>query len=324
MYDIDTEKKHLELIGLLEEFLGESRKHYESKGQISFDCPNCSSMKGIDFDGKGNLEINYDMGVYNCWSCAETHDTKGKIYNLFKEYSDKSILKRFVAGKFKFNGDYYQNIEKVEKDTLQLPKEFFHLNGKQKNKLFQSAFNYLYSRGVSDEVIDKFHIGYCLDGIYQNRVIIPSYDKDGELNYFVSRSISPRAGKYKYLNPSVDKTSIIFNERLIDWSKPVFLVEGAFDHIVIPNSIPLLGKKLYDKLFNEIYFKSNNFIIIVLDPDALEDAKKMFNKLDAGKLHNKVLLNTMPNDYDVSSFNQEFGGENLKKWLKDRNYKLTD
>ena len=324
MYDIDTEKKHLELIGLLEEFLGESRKHYESKGQISFDCPNCSSMKGVDFDGKGNLEINYDMGVYNCWSCAETHGTKGKIYNLFKEYSDKPTLKRFVLGKFKFNGDYYQHVEKVEKDILQLPKEFFHLNGNQKNKLFQSAFNYLYSRGISDEIIDKYHIGYCLDGIYQNRVIIPSYDKDGELNYFVSRSISPRAGKYKYLNPSVDKTSIIFNERLIDWSKPVFLVEGAFDHIVIPNSIPLLGKKMYDKLFNEIYFKSNNFIIIVLDPDALEDAKKMFNKLDSGKLHNKVLLNTMPNDYDVSSFNQEFGGENLKKWLNDRNYKLTD
>jgi hypothetical protein len=154
-------------------------------------------------------------------------------------------------------------------------------------------------------------------------VIIPSYDINGDLNYFVSRSISSKTKQFKYLNPSVDKTQIIFNEHLINWDKPVFLVEGAFDHIVLPNSIPLLGKKMYDKLFTEIYNKSKNFIIIVLDPDAIEDAKKIYNKLEGGKLLNKILLNYMPKDHDVSSFNQTYGYENLKKWLT-KNVKLTD
>ena len=38
---------------------------------------------------------------------------------------------------------------------------------------------------------------------------------------------------------------------------------------------------------------------------------------------NKILLNYMPKDHDVSSFNQTYGYENLKKWLT-KNVKLTD
>ena len=111
---------------------------------------------------------------------------------------------------------------------------------------------------------------------------------------------------------------------MIDWEKPIFLVEGAFDHIVIPNSIPLLGKKMYDLLLNEIYFKAKSYVIIVLDSDANDDSKKIFNKLDAGKLRNRVLWNKMPDDHDVSSFNETYGQENLKDWLKKNNIKLKD
>ena len=122
MFDLDTEEKHLELIGLLEEFLGESRKHYESRCQIAFDCPNCSDMRGVDYDGKGNLEINYDMGVYSCWSCGETHGTKGRLYYLFKEYADKDTLQKFIKGRFTFTGEYNTYTEKeIEKDKLNLP-----------------------------------------------------------------------------------------------------------------------------------------------------------------------------------------------------------
>lgn len=322
MFDFETEDKHLELVELLEEFLGEPRKHSESKYQIAFDCPNCSDMRGVDYDGKGNLEINYDLGVFNCWACSDTHGTKGRLYFLFKEHANKETLQKFIKAGFKFNGEFSEVTHtEIQKDKLKLPTEFYYLVGKQNNTLFAPAFNYLYNRGITDEMIEKHHIGFCFDGLYQNRVVIPSYDINGELNYFVTRSISPRTKKFKYLNPEIDKTQIIFNEHLINWEKPIFLVEGAFDHIVLPNSIPLLGKKLYDKLFNELYFKSKNLIIIVLDPDAIDDAKKIAYRLDGGRLMNKVLLNIMPEGHDVSSFNQTYGNQNLKQWLT-KNIKL--
>ena len=106
---------------------------------------------------------------------------------------------------------------------------------------------------------------------------------------------------------------IIFNERLIDWEKPIFLVEGVFDHIVVPNSIPLLGKKISDKLFNDLYFKSKNFIIIALDPDAWNDTANIYQKLDAGRLYKKVLVCKLPKDIDISLYYEKYGPEHLKK-----------
>ena len=67
------------------------------KGQISFDCPVCSyDIKGLERgDGKGNLEINYQLGVYKCWACTETHDTHGYIPKLIRKWGDKTQLRNF-------------------------------------------------------------------------------------------------------------------------------------------------------------------------------------------------------------------------------------
>lgn len=310
---LNDELEVSKLIDLLESFLGEPRKHYKRKKQISFDCPNCSASKGVEYDKKGNLEISYKDGVYNCWACGEVDDTKGRLSFLFKKYSDKKTLAKFYKLNLKF---IEQKTVEEKKDILKLPDEYIPLDGKINNPRFNVAFDYLYSRGLNDNHIKKFKIGFCLDGKYQNRVVIPSYDAENKLNFFVTRSISSKTTKYKYLNPSVEKQTLIFNEVLINWNKPIFLVEGVFDHIVIPNSIPLLGKKMSEKLFNELYFKSNNFIIIALDPDAWDDTVGIYNKLDSGRLYKKVLTLELPKGIDISLYYEKYGPENLGKLLQ--------
>lgn len=313
---MDIINKELEvdkLVFLLESFLGDPRKHNRRARQISFDCPNCSAIKGIQHDHKGNLEISYKDGLYNCWACGEVDDTKGRLSNLIRKYADKKTLSEFFKLNFTFNE--FKTVED-KKDELKLPDEYIKLDGKLGNPAFNAAFAYLYARGITDHHIKKFEIGYCLLGKYQHRVVIPSYDITNKLNFFVTRAVNPKVTKFKYLNPSVEKQLIIFNERLIDWEKPIFLVEGAFDHIVVPNSIPLLGKKVSDKLFNDLYFKSKNFIIIALDPDAWDDVFKIYQKLDAGKLYKKVLVTKLPDGIDLSLYNEKYGPENLKKLLQ--------
>jgi hypothetical protein len=61
---------------------------------------------------------------------------------------------------------------------------------------------------------------------------------------------------------------------LIDWEKPIFLCEGVFDSFFLTNSIPLLGKHLPELLFGMLYDNAKNDIIICLDGDAFENAKK--------------------------------------------------
>ena len=62
---------------------------------------------------------------------------------------------------------------------------------------------YLQNRGMSKGDVMRYGIGYCSEGLYSNRVIIPSYDAKGELNYFVGRSIYKDGMKYK--NPPISQ-----------------------------------------------------------------------------------------------------------------------
>ena len=62
------------LVELLTDVLGKPKQHYESKYQITFNCPRCAEEKGLDNgDGKGNFEVNYRKHVYHCWACGETY-----------------------------------------------------------------------------------------------------------------------------------------------------------------------------------------------------------------------------------------------------------
>ena len=90
-------EEHNLIIEILEDILGDSYRHHPGKGQIAFDCPVCSyDIKGLDKgDGKGNLEINYKMGVYKCWACSETHGTHGSLRKLINIYAPKRIKERY-------------------------------------------------------------------------------------------------------------------------------------------------------------------------------------------------------------------------------------
>ena len=134
--------------------------------------------------------------------------------------------------------------------------------------------------------------------------MIPSYDVDGELNYYIARSWSPYS-KAKYKNPQAEKDKIIFNERLIDWEKDLYICEGAFDSVFLPNSIAMLGKYMSEKLFNTIYEKAKGDIIIVLDPDAWQNAVKLYHELNGGELYGRVKMVKLPGDNDVADLKGE-------------------
>jgi DNA primase len=159
------------------------------------------------------------------------------------------------------------------------------------------ALRYLKQRGITDEIIKDYRIGYTAEGDFAFRVIIPSYDKEGELNYFIARSWVPH--KIKYKNPTIPKETIIFNEFNIDFDKDIYLVEGAFDMLFLENSIPLLGKNISPLLFDRLYNEANGEIHICLDGDAWDNAQKLFHELNGGRLYGKIKIIRPPKDRDV-------------------------
>ena len=291
---IESEEEKTEvLVDLLRDVLGHEKQHYDSKKQISFDCPVCAAEKGVEGDGKGNLEINYFRGVYKCWACAETHGTQGVLGKLFDKFGTKKQKQIWDLLKPEEEGG-----KEKPKIYLRLPQGYTKF--KDSNIRFiphREAINYLYSRGITDEMIEKYDIGYTVSGDYAYRIIVPSYNEDGYLNYFVSRAWVPK--KMKYKNPSVPKEEIIFNESRVDWTKDIYLCEGVFDAFFLPNPIPMLGKFLSTNLFQKLYDNAEGNLHICLDGDAWTDALKLYHNLNGGKLYNRIKIIKLPKDKDV-------------------------
>ena len=155
---------------------------------------------------------------------------------------------------------------------------------------------------------------------YSYRVIIPSYNAVGELNYWVGRDFLPKDDRFtrtKYANPKAEKKEIIFNEERVQWDADITLVEGAFDHIVVPNSIPLLGKALDKdyKLYWDLITKANAKVNIFLDADAYQTVKEVYKFLNHGRLYNKVRYIPVEEDEDPSSLFEKGGYKEIARHL---------
>ena len=262
------------LLFLIESVLGKGQS--TSKGNVAFKCPFCTHHKN-------KMEINLNTtskreNFWHCWVCG----AKGKtLISLFKKIKvpkgkidELNIL--IVPAKKE---------QHITIDQLELPKEFIPLYKPVEDKIAQieakHAIKFLKKRGITQDDIIKYNIGFCKEGKYEYRVIIPSYDENSKLNYFIARDYKePSLQKYK--NPPVSSKDIIGWELYINWDAPIILVEGIFDALTIKrNVIPLFGKVIHGKLMEKLVKSSVNRIYIALDADARRDALKQAEMLMA-------------------------------------------
>jgi len=257
------------LIALVNSVLGTGKS--TARGNYAYHCPFCNHHKS-------KLEINFTENKkgenpWHCWAC----DRKGKkIYQIFKhiQVPSNTMAELRSIVKTEFNDK-----EVVVEEKVSLPKEFKSLlNISKTDILGRHALTYLKSRNINEEDIVKYNIGYCETGRYAKMVIIPSYNENGNLNYFTGRSFE-KEPSVKYRNPSVSRDIIPF-ELFINWEIPFILCEGPFDAIAIKrNAIPLLGKNIQSNLMKKIVMSSVEKIYIALDKDAQKQALSFCERL---------------------------------------------
>jgi DNA primase len=326
------------LYDILASFLGEAKNGFnESSFQYQFPCPRCIENKGQQEARKYNLEVNIQKQVFKCWSCSSEDDAmKGSVIKLIKMYGSDALLAEYKDTirsihesdlyKLHFNKDDFNiDTSMVVKEDLKLPSTFQLFDRNKRNHY--SALKYVMERGLTWDILEKYKMGYTLreedDGMkkYSYRVIIPSYDRLGELNYWVGRDFLPKNDQFtrtKYANPKAEKTEIIFNEEKVQWDADITLVEGAFDHIVVPNSIPLLGKALDTdyKLYWELITRANAHINIFLDADAFQTVKQVYRLLNHGRLYDKIRYIPVGGDEDPSSLFEKGGYKAIVEHLR--------
>jgi DNA primase len=231
----------MNLISLLSQILGDYKEF--GKGEVYFACPFCHNHKR-------KFAVNVLKNAFHCWHCG----ARGRsLITLFKKLDvSPSQLKELRS---LLSDDQINNY--IEEDTnteLYLP----------------PGFKPLWTPS-------KYQMGYTMDGPYASRIIIPSYDSNNKLNYFLARSFYESGLKYK--NPPVSKNVIVF-ENQINWKMPLVLCEGVFDAIAIRrNAIPLLGKFVPRKLLKMMIKNKVKEVFVALDDDAITEAREIEQNL---------------------------------------------
>ena len=277
----------IKLISLLERTLNSRSKKLTKPDEYMFFSPFVSHYKP-------KLQINIVSQKWHCWVSNQGGHS---LYSLFKKINADSRyfveLKNIVFVPTKKE-------ETESKIVVSLPSQYQPLWVKSKSLFYNHAINFLKKRGLDDIDIKKYKIGFCDDGVYQNRIIVPSYDENGLLNYFVGRSFM---GGMKYKNPNVSRDIVPF-DWFIAWSHPIVLCEGVFDAISIrTNAIPMLSKKPSKSLLKKIFEKKVKTIYIALDEDAKKDAYNLSEFFRDFGIDSKVV--NLPKDKDPNDLGFE-------------------
>ena len=284
----------MDKLKILKNILG---KTYNSGDENLYSCPYCKHHKK-------KLSVNVDKDFFKCWVCDMSGRTVRRLVRRFGTFqqlqewdklSGKTDISTFdEIFDFKYTPDPLQRIS--------IPDEFVTLTGKSQPTSSTHAMKYLENRGITSNDMLRWKMGYCVRGQYEGRIVIPSFDEEGYINYFVARAYD--SNWRKYMNPSLSK-DIVFNQLYVDWDSDIVLVEGVFDAVKAgTNSIPLLGSTLREnsKLFQEIV-KNDSSVYLALDPDAEKKTLRMI----------KILLSYGIETYKIDISGYEDVGEMSKE-----------
>jgi DNA primase len=253
MYDV------AKLLPLFVSVLGEANQF--ANNEYYFHCPFCHHHNP-------KLAVNLGKGKWQCWVCGSKG---GRLVSLFKKLDVPQYQLRELYDILQDEIRYVEKSGDTVKVNLRLPPGAKPMWKKSNEIEFKHAKSYLIERGTSFQDLLRYNLHYCTDGPFINRIIIPSYDIDGQLNFFTGRDFF-NTSPLKYKNPQFSKNIIGF-EYHINWQFPITLCEGPMDAMAIKwNAIPLFGKTISSKLFHRIIEKKVEEVYIALDVDAKDDA----------------------------------------------------
>lgn len=241
------------------------------------------TRKGKDFvctcpfhdDHNPSMSISLDKQIYKCFVCGEG----GNVFTFVQKFENISFVEAVIkvadfAGVELDEADRHIDSVKIDPhiETLQkvLKSAIEYTNYTLATPSANEIKAYLHQRGINDELIQKFQIGYNpknddlyrflsakkfkdsdliesnlarltsngIHDVFANRILIPIHDRLGYPVGFTARRIEEN-DEAKYINtgetPCFHKGSIVFNyHRAVSASKRakrVLVVEGAMDVI---------------------------------------------------------------------------------------------
>jgi hypothetical protein len=237
-------------------------------------CPLCGDSKKSNRKKRFHLDYNNGNPIWNCFNCHQS----GSFLKIYAELKSISIEDA--------------KIELFGFDTIRdrLSNREIFLNNLQKDKKINyENFNWIREKSISrfeevsgilcvryKEILDKFvrdrkistnyDILICYEGDYKNRIIVPVIDRNGNIVYFQARRLPDSDIQPKYINPKVEKSTIILNEDKFDRDKSIVITEGLLDaYTVGDQGTSCLGGFFSDEFIGIISNYTSKNVILAFD-----------------------------------------------------------
>jgi DNA primase len=287
-------------------------------------------------DNEASFTI-YPTETYFCFGCEVWGDAVKFLVD-YKGMSNQKALE-YIGIDYKTPRFDKAQVIKV-RNTVQTFKFLYEVADKYHNFLINTpgAINYLYKRGLTDEIIRKYKLGYtdgrviAIDTAYEmslalevglinkssfemmsHRITIPNITEDGQCDFIMGRTVTN--GKVKYLGLRMPKPLHGFYE--VRHSPVIFVVEGHFDWLTLRQwgypAIAMGGT--HGTKFND-YLLADKKLVIIPDYDESHIGEQTAEKMKSKFAPNATILDyselkTNDSKFDISTLAESPGGELL-------------
>ena len=193
---------NVELIDILQELISQLRannieliqKYKEGPTHIQICCPYHANGK----EHRPSAGLRKEDGMFHCFACGEVHSLQEVISYCFGHTDDivgtfgwQWLLKNFatvqVEERKDVELDYIRTISNFGTNRLD------NFVTEEELEKYRYIHPYMYKRGLTDEIIDLFDIGYDID---TNCITFPVRDISGRCLFIARRSVKTKFFNY--------------------------------------------------------------------------------------------------------------------------------
>lgn len=262
------------------------------KSVYNFACPYCGDSKKSKTKLRGYLFQRRNDYFFKCHNCGVGRTLgnfiKDHDHNLYERY----VLERFSAGltgkksvvktpeidynnsnpdgKFKAN-NYFQGLTPISNLNTETYARSYLDNRKIPDYYYKNLYFCEQFKSWANQIKPIF----SSITPEESRIIIPLADKDGIFG-FQARSLNPKA-TIRYLTLLVDENKPkLYGLNKVDDTKTVYVTEGPFDSMFLPNAISMCGSDIDLELIpcSDLIFVMDN------EPRNLEIVNKIKKLID--------------------------------------------
>lgn len=252
-------------------------------------CPFCGDSEKSKIKARGYFYAKDGKYKYSCHNCGQGGNLSWFLHELHPEAYKRYRLETFAEEnghkkkkpekpkyKFKKSFELTPDVLKGIKRISDLPEDHDavkYLSDRLIPKKFYSKLYYVDKLEDVSRRIEKYK-GEKYDDV--PRIVIPSFNEQKELTHLACRALGPSSLRYMTLVVQEDAPKVFGLDR-IDRNKTIYIVEGQFDSLFLPNAIAAGGSDLPTDIGDDSVFIFDN------EPRSKQIMAKVGKLIDQGK-----------------------------------------